>query len=302
MDWATLALLGAAVSSVVSIIDKHLVDQLIRNFRSLLFMIGVIGLLICIPFIIADPAYSGHSAKALSAALGSGIARAVALTLTFWVLRREEVSRVLPVTQTYPIFVAILAAVFLDENLGAWEWTSILVIVAGAILLSARRAPGALGGFLLGSSFYLLILASFVGGLANFLGKVAVEEMPVIQVFAVNLFLISASVLAVSTSRTSIHEAWEIFRQRPRHLPWFVADVGVAFVGTYLLLAAFSVGPVSGAAALNATRPFFLFIYVVLLSLLVPRFMYEPLTRKVLSVKFVAIALIVGGTALLVSR
>lgn len=301
MDWAILALLSAAVFGVVSIIDKHLVDRIVQNFRALLFILGIMGILLCIPFIIAEPSYSGYSAKALAAALGSGLTRGIAMSLTFWVLRREEVSRALPVTMTYPIFVAILAALFLDEDIGIREWASIFVIVAGAILLSARRAPGALGGFLLGSSFFLLMLSSFNGGLSNFLGKIALDEISIVQVFTINLFFIGVTVLVMSTSRTAIRGAWEIVRERPRHLPWFVADMLVALLGTYLLFSAFDVGPVSGAAALNATRPMFIFLYVVALSLLAPRFMYESLTGRALSIKFAAIVMIVAGTARLVA-
>ena len=301
MNWATLAFTSSAVFGVVGIIDKHLVDRVIQNFRTLLFVLGILGMLVSIPLFIANPSYSEYSATGLATALGSGVARVMAMTLAFWVLRREEVSRVLPVTQTYPIFVAILAAIFLREGLVTWEWISIFFIVGGAILLSARKAPGAIGGLLLGPSFYLLILSSFGGGLSNFLGKIALEEISILHVFTINTFSIGLVVSLMSISRTAIREATEIVRIRPQQLLWFIADLLAANLGTFLLFAAFEAGPVSGASALNATRPLFVFLYVVILSLLAPRFMHEPLTMPALTLKLFSIAMIVGGSARLVT-
>ena len=105
----------------------------------------------------------------------------------------------------------------------------------------------------------------------------------------------------MSISRTAIREATEIVRIRPQQLLWFIADLLAANLGTFLLFAAFEAGPVSGASALNATRPLFVFLYVVILSLLAPRFMHEPLTMPALTLKLFSIAMIVGGSARLVT-
>ncbi|PZC49110.1 MAG: putative membrane protein [Chloroflexi bacterium] len=301
MDWAILALLSAAIFGLVSILDKYIVDHLSRNTRSILFIMGVFGVLICIPFFIADPSYSSYSLRAIGAAVASGLIRGLSLAILFWVLRKEEVSRALPVTQTYPIFVAILAALFLNEQVGVLDWVAIVVIVAGAVLLSARRTPGALGGFL-GSSFFLLTLSSLAVGASNFLGKDALSEMSTVQVFTINFFAVGVAILSVSTSRDSVREAWAIVRNRPPNLVLFAADTLMALVGSYLLFASFVAGPVSGASALNATRPLFVFIFVVVGSRLTPRLVYELLTPRILALKLTAIAMIVGGTAALVVR
>ncbi len=302
MDWATLALLSAAIFGLVSILDKFIVERMARNVRAILFILGVLSLLTSIPFLLADPSYSSYSIRSIGAALASGLLRGLALAVLFGVLRREEVSRALPVTQTYPIFVAVLAALFLGEQIDPLDWGAIVVIVAGAILLSVRRAGGASGGFRLGSSFFLLLLASFATGVSNLLGKDALSELSTVQVFTINFFIVGVAILAVSANRAAVKEAWEIVRHRPRRVPLFAADTLLALLATYLLFASFSVGPVSGASALNATRPLFVFAYAVLVSWLAPRFIHESLTPRVLAVKLAAIAMIVAGTVGLVAR
>ena len=302
MDWATLALLSAAIFGLVSILDKYIVDRMARNVSAILFILGVLSLLISIPFLLADPSYSSYSIKSISAALASGFLRGLALAVLFWVLRREEVSRVLPVTQTYPIFVAVLAALFLGEQIDALDWGAIVVIVAGAILLSVRRAGDTSGGFRLGPSFFLLVLASFATGVSNFLGKDALSELSTVQVFTINFFIVGVAILAVSANRAAVKEAWEIVRHRPLRVPLFAADTSLALLGTFLLFASFEAGPVSGASALNAARPLFVFAYAVLVSWLAPRFIHEPLAPGVLAVKLAAIAMIVAGAVGLVAR
>ena len=299
MDWATLALLSAAIYGLVSILDKYIVDRMARNVSAILFILGVLSLLLSIPFLLADPSYSSYSIKSISAALASGFLRGLALALLFWVLRREEVSRALPVTQTYPIFVAALAALFLSEQIDLLDWGAIVVIVVGAVLLSVRRAGGASGGFRIGSSFFLLLLASFGTGVSNFLGKDALSELSTVQVFTINFFIVGVAILAVSANRAAVKEAWEIMRHRPLRMPLFAADTSLA---TFLLFASFEAGPVSGASALNAARPLFVFAYAVLVSWLAPRFIHEPLEPRVLAVKLAAIAMIVVGAAGLVAR
>ncbi len=302
MDWATLALLSAAIFGLVSILDKFIVERMARNVRAILFILGVLSLITSIPFLLADPSYSSYSIRSIGAALASGFLRGLALAVLFGVLRREEVSRALPVTQTYPIFVAVLAALFLGEQVDLLDWGAIVVIVAGAILLSVRRAGGASGGFRLGSSFFLLLLASFATGVSNLLGKDALSELSTVQVFTINFFIVGVAILAVSANRAAVKEAWEIVRHRPRRVPLFAADTLLALLATFLLFASFSVGPVSGASALNATRPLFVFAYAVLVSWLAPSFIHEPLTPRVLAVKLAAIAMIVVGAAGLVAR
>ena len=56
--------------------------------------------------------------------------------MMFWVMRTQDVSRVVPVTSTHTIFVAILAMVFLQEVIPALAWVGIVITMIGAALMS----------------------------------------------------------------------------------------------------------------------------------------------------------------------
>jgi drug/metabolite transporter (DMT)-like permease len=300
MDWATLALLSAASFGAINIIDKYIVVRVVKDMRTLPFILGPVGMLIGAPTLLLDPDFGAYSSHIVPFALAGGMLRALHIFLVFKVLETEEVSRAVPVSQIHPIFVALLAGAFLGEVLGVGEWLAIIVVVAGAVLLSARRMPEGLGAFLLRKSFGLLVLSSLLVAVANLLGKEALGEMSVVQVFGINFFSLGAGLLLFSLDKNVAREAWSIVRTRPRHLGWFAADQGWAVVASFLFFSAVALGPVSLASTLTATRPFFIFVFAVLLSWRLPRFLEEPLTPATLAVKFVGIAMIVGGTARLV--
>ena len=74
---------------------------------------------------------------------------------------------------------------------------------------------------------------------------------------------------------------------------------GIAFSGIILSFWAMEQGPVSLVSTLLSTRPFFVFVYALVLSLVLPAVLEERLTKGVALVKLVSIGLIVGGVTLL---
>ena len=74
-----------------------------------------------------------------------------------------------------------------------------------------------------------------------------------------------------------------------------VAVLLVNLIGATLLFASLENGPVSLVSTIAGTRPVFVFVYALLLSYILPRFLQEQLTRRVFALKSVSIAMIVGG-------
>ena len=49
-------------------------------------------------------------------AVAAGLASGLYLVIMFWVMGSQEVSRIVPVVSTYPVFVALMAQVVLGEQ------------------------------------------------------------------------------------------------------------------------------------------------------------------------------------------
>ncbi len=79
----------------------------------------------------------------------------------------------------------------------------------------------------------------------------------------------------------------------------FLAEYSLAPLAVLLNVTAISLGPVSLVSTMTATRPLFVFIYGTILSTSAFRLLDAPLDWRTLSVKLVAIVMIVGGIATL---
>ena len=141
MTWANMAILGAATLAVVNILDSRLLSKLMPSLRafllpvSIMFMISGLLLYFLFPF----PENTGLLPIVITVI--SGIFRSVAIAIMLSSLKKAEVSRVVPVVYTYPIFVAIMAIPLLGESLHYMEWLSISIVVAGAVMISAQQSP-----------------------------------------------------------------------------------------------------------------------------------------------------------------
>ena len=103
----------------------------------------------------------------------------------------------IPVYQTFPIFAAFMAALFLDERLAPLQWAAVVVTVAGAVLLSVQRDEIHRRLFL-HRSFLIVMLGSVVAASAFIVGSIALEELPVINTHALRNLGLSGVLLAVS--------------------------------------------------------------------------------------------------------
>ena len=78
--------------------------------------------------------------------LGAGLLNTGVSLLISRMLQRGEVTRVVPIIDTYPVFVAVMAIIFLGEDVTPLKWMAILLVICGAVLASGRAQtlPGSL--------------------------------------------------------------------------------------------------------------------------------------------------------------
>ncbi|MBI4200949.1 MAG: EamA family transporter [Chloroflexi bacterium] len=295
MGWAPLAVLSAALFGMASFLVKLVVGRQVPNPRTFYLITGVLNMLIGMFALLVWPLAPGASLVAVVQAAAAGLVQSAGLMLFWLALRTEEVSRVDPITQTFPIFVAILASTFLGESLGPREWSGILATVAGAVLISARRMPG--GEVLLSRPLLLLGIASLSTAVAQTLSKPALSELSKWNVLGIFFPCLSVGFFTVSLRRSCLQEAYAIVSEKPRSLLWVGSQAAVGLAAVLFQFAAIAVGPVSLVSTVIATRPFFVFVWAMLSSWLTPHLLREPLSPRILAVKLAAIAMIVGGGA-----
>ncbi len=295
MNWIVLSLASALFFAVISALDKILIQRYMPSFRVFIVLVGLCQFGLAI---VAMPlaSFSGYGLDSMLISFASGVLSGIYLAMMFWVMRTQDVSRVVPVTSTHTIFVAILAMVFLQEVIPALAWVGIVITMIGAALMSlgptmreSERNQNQL------IPFALLLAASFAFGLSQFLSKVVADDIDIWSLFmwrAVGMGITLGGCLF----RPRIMPDLIRTIRSPLPIGLTVLTEGVLVLGAvFLTLWAIYSGPVSLVVTVMAVRPLFVFILGIALSLGVSRVLDEPLEGKILAAKLAAIVLTIGG-------
>ena len=294
MSWIALTLVSASILGMIGVLDKAFLYHYARSLRTLPLLIAISHVPIGIAFIAISP-LEELTVAAASWSLAAGVLGGLSAVVFFKVMVKREVTRTIPVVQTYPIFVAPLAVLFLDESLRAFHWFAILVTVAGAVMMSMRQDAGG-RGFVLDRSFYELLGASLLLAGMNLAAKQAVETLPVLLVHGLRSLGLAAVLMAFGARREPLDEVRRMIAERSPALGLFgLNEFVIVNTGMILNLWATSLGPISLVSALTGSSSLFLLVYSTLLGLRFRGMLGEQVGRRAVIVKASATTLIVAG-------
>ncbi len=294
MSWIILSLASAFAFGVVSILDKVILMRYISSARTLTVMVGLLQIALSIIVWPFTPVLS-YSFDLSAIAFVSGLMWGVSLVTMFWAMSTQDVSRVIPVASTSPVFVAIMAMVFLSEDLSIIHWVAIVVTVAGAAFISLNAAGGQSRRVSLDSIFLLLLLGSIAFGGGQFLSKVVLDEMDIWSLYVLRGAGFGTTCLVLMFRPAVLSDMRRALSNMETMVVFLTAEGAVVFAGVTLSLWAIALGPVSLTVTLMSTRPLFVFVMSVLVSSSVWRLLDEPLDRKTLANKLVSTTMIVAG-------
>ena len=298
MSWVGIAILSAAVYGIITTIDSHLISKRMPGLRAFLLPCSVIQLFYGSLFFYLFPFPENISLWPLTVAFGSSIIRIAGATIMIYLLKKEEVSRVVPVVYTYPIFVALIAAPLLGESISALQWFSIVTVVAGAVIVSLKQNPFG-DAIWPGKPFLALIGASLLLAMADITSKYALAHFSFWNMFSINSFSIFGLFFTFSMRPHVIRQLRDMnYRNRSLGLMAFNESLmPIAVTGSFWAL---SRGPVSLVSTIISSRPVFVVIYAAILNYILPRFLVKSTTSKSMLVfRFIATAMIVGGISII---
>ena len=298
VDWISIAVLSTGILGLVNIIDSHLISKRLPSLRAFLLPMALFTLVFGIVFAYLFPLPEDVGSGTLMIAIASAILRTLSITILLYTLKREEVSRVMPVASTYPIFVAIMAIPLLGETLGYLHWTAIIVVVAGAVMVSVKRRPGGSAGWL-GTTFLLLSGSSLLMAVADVASKYTLDYISSWNLYWISVLTVSFTLLLISLRPHVIRELSNI--KRPGSTMALLAlNETLAMTAVAMLFWAMERGPVSLVSAVSSSRPIFVVIYVLILSRIRPKFLLEQRAgRGVLLLRLIAALMVAGGIAII---
>ena len=298
LGWIAAALASTIIYAGVTVGDKLILTRLGIRLPAFYVFTGVSQGIVSVFIFAFDPPLDVPVYAAL-AGFGGGFFWGAGLTLMFWGLTREQVSRVAPVWHTSPIFVAIMAVFFLGESLGLLQWLAIVLVVFGAIAISVRSSDLGIG-FSIRPMFLVIFFGAILIGSGQLLLKEGSADQSVWSLMAFRgLGLFTA--MFVPYARPSTFTAlFRYMRSAPRAGAIILNDGVGPFIGNLLLLWAIGVGPISLVSGVVASRPLFVLAITIGIGLLASRLLPdEEMTRSDLALKAMATAAIVAGVVII---
>jgi len=297
MSWVSTAMLSTAIFGAVHIIDSRLLSKRMPSLRSFMLPVGIIHIFYALVAAILFPLPTGIGTWPLLVAIVSGILRTASIVILLYIMKKEEVSRVVPVVYTYPIFVAIMAAPLLGENLYYLGWLAIIIVVAGAVLISIKQDAAGSTTWL-GKPLLFLFGASLLMAMADITSKYALNYISFWNIFWLSTFCESV-IFILASMHPYIFRQLSNMKQRNSVIGLLIFNETLAVLAVVLQFWALKRGPVSLVSTIISSRPIFVVIFALILSRISPRFLEWQPGREALILRLVAIAMIVSGIAII---
>ena len=180
--WILAALANPLIFSIVTLIDKRVLSGFGLGLPSFnLFVGGSQGLFGATVLLLNFPA--GVEFEIIARAWSIGVLQAFSLIFMFWMLKREDPSRVIPAMQTSPIYVALLAWMIFGESLSVLHWLAVILAVSGSVLASIQvgsLSPNGKVGFQ--PVFLLLAAGALLMASSQLITKSIVDDLSTIHI------------------------------------------------------------------------------------------------------------------------
>ena len=293
LDWVSSAVLSTAILGMVHVIDSHLISKRMPSFKAYLLVVGIFIFLVSITSAFFFPLPPNISVWPLSMAVVSGITRAASVIIMLYLMKKEEVSVVIPIANTYPIFVALIAIPTLNETMNSLQWMAIVIVVFGVLLTSVRLHTGTQITWL-GKPLILLTVSSILWAVSDIMTKYALEYISAWNMYWISHLILPLVFFSISF-RPSVFREIMNFQKRNSSVIMLALNETMAVAALILFYWSMQRGPVSLVSTVYSSRPLFVFIYAVIISRLSSFLLEEHTGRSTLLLRFIAISLIVGG-------
>jgi drug/metabolite transporter (DMT)-like permease len=294
VSWALLSISAALIFAIVSIIDKFLLTKWIKNPIILPLVLSMIGLLVSL-IIYLFYGFSFLAGLNIILALINGTFYIFAEIFYYKAAKTEEISKVIPLLYLSPLFILILADIFLGEIFTPMKYFGIFLLVAGAIFISSKNFTkiNFNKAFLLAvfSALMFAILAILTKYLLNFADFWTIFSYIRLGTFlaTIPVFFFYLKDFAPLIQGTGL-----------KSVGFLIFNAVLLLAGILLLTIATADGPVTLVSALTSFQPFFTFILATSFTIFFPSILKEEINKSFVFQKISAIILIFIGTLLVV--
>ncbi|MBI2630466.1 DMT family transporter [Candidatus Pacearchaeota archaeon] len=284
--WALIfAVLSPIIWAFMNILDKYVVSCKAKSPLSYSALAGLVNLLIGIVLAVFI-SWEGIAINNLLYSAIAGILLGSQFFFYYIFLKEEDASNLVGLIYVYPVFVALLSFLFLNEILPLISYFGICLILTGVLLLSLRMKK-----IKMKVSLWIVSVMIVVVALYEFFIKISTNNIPEINGMAINSIFLGLTVLCILFHK----KTRKLFPSELRNFGWAVFTEILTFFAvftTYLAMAGLEATIVSSAAAIQP-------LAALIFERIASRFKEEMTRDKNLWPKLIGICLIISGVILL---
>ncbi|HBA37066.1 TPA: hypothetical protein DCZ15_04355 [Candidatus Falkowbacteria bacterium] len=134
MSWVFVALAAYLLLAIVNLLDKFLVDNVLKSSKAYAFIVCTLGLAVFLaaPWLLEWPGWFLFLFNIVN-----GVIFAIALWLLYEALRRGEAARILVfIGGVTPVFSLIFSILFFKEQFSLSQWAGIVALLSGVFIVA----------------------------------------------------------------------------------------------------------------------------------------------------------------------
>jgi len=293
--WGIIAILAALLNAGMYVTQKYVLKDKVTPFAYLM-VIGIMNFMYASTvFLVSD--ISGPLFYRMLPLIGGFIA-AIGNMALLTALKKEEVTRVIPILAVAPLFITFLAAFIVNEIFPPLIYVSIIFMVLGAFLLSFRFDKGLPKRIdAIGFIVFALVLFS-IQGVTMKLAFTGIGYSSVLFYQFAGYFLGTSLLWFHKTSRIDFFKIYKGFNSNLK-LVLLAEFFGIL---NFLALAyAISLGPVSLVSSLYSTQTLFVLLFTFTITKFKPHLIAEEFEKGVGWIKLFAVFFILTGTFIIIA-
>jgi len=282
MLWVYLSLLASLCWATGNIISKYSLSK-ISSETATVAMLLTSPLIVLILGLVFPILFS-------PIAIFSGILWYLGYYAFYCALNDGEVSKMVGLLLTSPIFTAIFSAMVLGEILTPVQYFGIILAVIGAVMISFEWESRKIG-----KGVVMIILSSILYAISDVATKMALDTVDPIS----NMFWIAVTGTGMLVLGGVVWRKKIDFKST-RYMKFMLTTAILSNLGAYLFIVACSLAFVSLVTAINTSQAMFAFIGAVIVTRLNPKLLQEDMGKKSLIKKAMSIILLIFGVILVV--
>jgi drug/metabolite transporter (DMT)-like permease len=244
-----IALIFAIVSpfcfGLMGIIDKFVVSRKVKKPLSFAIITGAVNLVIG-SVIALFLNWNGIGLSDIIFPAAAGIFIGSQFFTYFYIVSKEDISDVVGLIYTYPVVVALLSFLFLNEVLPLISYVGMLMILSGVLGLSVKS-----GKIRFKVGIWLIVMLVIFVGLDEFFIKMATNRIPELNGLVITLI---AAGLAVMMGLFNKNIRLGVPKEL-KNIKWALVSESLTFSGFFTLYFAMGGLPATVVSSVAATEP-----------------------------------------------